>query len=250
VSSYPFDRHAVSYASTWGADPIAQRFRERVHEVIEAELPPPASFLDAGSGIGIDAGALAAKGYTVRGIDASAGMVEMARERVPSVPFDVLDIADMGASIGPFDGALANFGVLNCMVPDVAAEAFANVLPSGARLFAVVMPRVHPSFVLQSLLRLQPRRALERFRRERTLPLSGGAEIRTRYLAPADIEQAFAPWFRTRRVESLGLLLPPPGGKPLPPPFLDLLWRAEHRLRTVPGLRAMGDHVLVVLERR
>ena len=247
MSYHPFDRHAEGYERTWGADPIAQRFRARVHAVIEEELPPPATILDVGAGIGLDAEALATRGYAVQGIDASAGMVAVARERVPGVDFDVEDLRT--TERGPFDGALANFGVLNCVPLGEAAGALSRVLAPGGRAFVVVMPRLHPTFLLQSLARLQPRRALDRLRREVDLPLSDGDRLSTRYHSPREVETAFDPFFRTRRVESLGLLVPPPGSR-LPDGVYEVLWAMEQRLRSKPGLRAMGDHVLVVLERR
>ena len=247
MSYDPFDRHAAAYERTWGADPIARRFRARVHEVIAEELPPPATILDVGAGIGLDAEALAARGYAVHGIDASAGMVAVARERVPGVAFDVEDL--LATDRGPFDGALANFGVLNCVPLDGAAAALARAVSPGGLVFVVVMPRFHPTFLLQSLVAVQPRRALARLRHEIDLPLSAGDRLSTRYHSPRDVEAAFGPFFRTRRVESLGLLLPPPGAQ-LPEGIVGFLWAMEGRLRSKPGLRAMGDHVMVVLERR
>jgi SAM-dependent methyltransferase len=247
VSYHPFDRHAEGYEGSWGADPIAQRFRARVHAVIAEELPPPARILDVGAGIGLDAEALAARGYAVHGIDASAGMVAVARERVPGVEFDVEDL--LATERGPFDGALANFGVLNCVPLDEAAKALARVVSPRGCLFVVVMPRLHPTFLLQSLASLQPRRALARLRPRIELPLSGGNRLSTRYHSPRAVGTAFEPFFRTRRVESLGLLVPPPGSR-LPERIVEVLWGMEQRLRSKPGLRAMGDHVLVVLERR
>jgi SAM-dependent methyltransferase len=247
VSYHPFDRHAEGYERTWGTDRIARRFRAHVHAAIAQELPPPATILDVGAGIGLDAEALARSGYAVRGIDASEGMVEVARSRVPGVSFVARDF--LTADLDPSEGVLLDFGVLNCVPLDAAASALARLTKPGGRLFLVVMPRLHPTFLLQSLLALQPRRAIERLRRRIDLPLSGGDRIATRYHSPREVETAFDPYFRTRRVESLGLLVPPPGSR-APDVIVDLLWSAEQRLRSLPGLRAMGDHVLVVLDRR
>ncbi len=247
MSYHPFDRHAEGYEGTWGSDPIARRFRTRVQAVIDEELPPPATILDVGAGIGLDAEALA------RGATRSAGSMRRREwspsrgRRVPDVSFEVEDL--LTTELGPFEGALANFGVLNCVPLDGAATALARLVSPRGRLFLVVMPRLHPTFLLQSLVSLQPRRAFDRLRRQVDLPLSSGDRLSTRYHSPAEIVAAFDPFFRTRRIESLGLLVPPPGSR-APDAIVEVLWGLEQRLRSMPGLRAMGDHVLVVLERR
>jgi SAM-dependent methyltransferase len=213
------------------------------------EVAVPARVLDAGCGVGLDTEILLARGYDVTGIDASAGMIAEARRRVPGGSFAVCSLEALGgAGLGPFDAALVDFGVLNCVALERAAPALAGVLRPGGRLVLVVMPRIHPSFVLSRISRGNVRGGLERFRRRVRLPLTGGDEIATSYLSPRDVERAFGAWFQLRRVESLGLFLPPPGSS-WPEPVLTILWGVEHRLRASPVLRSMGDHVLLILER-
>ena len=77
-------------------------------------------------------------GATVRGLDSSADMIEAARERLPQVPFEVVDI-DAWYESGPFDVIFAN-AVLQ-WVPDHASllPSLMNKLAPGGTL-AIQMP--------------------------------------------------------------------------------------------------------------
>lgn len=244
--STPFDRHAANYAARWGQDPVAQRMRAAVYACAEAAFPRGGRILDAGCGAGIDAAWLVERGYRVVAIDASAGMVAETRSRAPLANARQLPVerADALAAEGPFDGALLNFGVLNCVDARSAARALAGVLRPGATLIAVPMPRFSPTWTLAQLVRGHPRAAAQRLRREVDVIVEG-APVRTRYLSLSDVQEAFSIYFKLESSGGLGLLLPPPGTR-WPAPILDGLTRAEQQIRHLPCLRGWGDHLLVV----
>jgi 2-polyprenyl-3-methyl-5-hydroxy-6-metoxy-1,4-benzoquinol methylase len=222
-----------------------------VHRVIADTVTRGSRVLDAGCGIGLDAEALLGMGHDVVGIDASEGMIAEARRRVPRARFERMAVEDLPeGGLGVFDAVVLDFGVLNCLSLGVAASALGGAVRSGGTLFLVVMPRVPPAFILAMLLKGRLGLAARRLRRVADVPLPGGATVRTTYFRPREIEAAFRPAFEEVRRESLGLLLPPPGSRGWREPVLERIARVEDLIRAAPGIRDLGDHVLIVLERR
>ncbi len=95
-----YDRHASGYASE--LDPTLIGAVERVVQLAEAR--PGMRLLDLATGTGTIARAAAARGASVVAIDASAGMLEVARRLSPGLDFRLGD-----ASALPFgDGMVRN----------------------------------------------------------------------------------------------------------------------------------------------
>lgn len=236
----PFDRHAADYDAVWGQDPIARSFRDEVHAAVTRHLPPGARVLDAGCGIGLDALRLQGAGYQVLAIDASAGMVAQARAR--GVDARLLRVED-AAALGPLDGALLDFGVINCVSATGAAQGLAGAVRPGGVVVVVPMPRLHPTWLARCLARGDLAGARQRLRPLAEVPVAGGA-VRTRYLSAGELARAFAPWFEVREQRGMGFLTPPPGSR-----WGAALAGVERPLRGLPLLRAVGDHLVVVLRR-
>jgi SAM-dependent methyltransferase len=243
----PFDQHARAYAECWEAEAPAIAQRRAVHATMDRWLAPDARVLDLGCGTGIDAAWLQSTGRSVLARDASPGMVAAARargvaaERLPAEQLAALHSA-------PLDGALLNFGVLNC-IPDLEALSrdLSRLLRPGASLFPVLMPRLSPAWTLGALKRGGLRAAWARAQAVTDVPVEG-RPVRVTYHNPSAVIAAFQSAFV--RVDQLGLgfLLPPPGSRraaALTPTFD----RLEAPLRRLPGLRQVGDHVLIVLQR-
>lgn len=245
----PFDRHAAEYAARWGQDPTAQRMRASVYACAEVVFPPGGRVLDAGCGAGLDSAWLLARGHRVTSIDQSARMIAETRRRAPGATVVQMSVEDAGSLVyrGQFDGALMNFGVLNCVDLPATARALAEVLVPGAPLLLVPMPRVSPAWMLSRLAQGHPREALRRLRPALDIDVEGAA-VYTRYLSISDIQRDFDRYFKLERFEALGLTLPPPGA-PCPPRLRRALERLDERTRTLPLLRGWGDHLLVVLRR-
>jgi len=114
-----------------------------IDEVLDG-LPVGAA-LDAACGTGRLTARLAARGFSVTGVDASAAMLESARERIPAGEFsvgrvDALPVADRAVDLVTTALALSH-------VPDLrpAYAEFARVLRPGGDL---VVSDVHPDLVL------------------------------------------------------------------------------------------------------
>lgn len=222
--------------------------RAAVWRRLERCFTPGSRVLELNCGTGVDAVWLASRGVEVFATDASEGMVHAARRR--GVEAVVLDAADVGGlDSGPFDGALSNFGGLNC-VKDLrgVAAGLAEQVVSGGSVVLCVMGPVVPWEWLWYLARLQPRKA---FRRLRASTEWRGLTIR--YPSARSLRRTFEPWFTCERTWALGAFVPPSYAEPLArrlPWLVGLLDRVERRLETLPPIVAIADHYVLELRRR
>jgi SAM-dependent methyltransferase len=153
-----------------------------------------------------------------------------------------------------FDGIYSNFGPLNCVpeLPAVAAEC-ARVLKPGGRLIFSVIGRICPWEFGHYVLRGRFRRALVRAARGATPVGMNRHTIWTHYYLPREFYRAFAGQFDLAGYRALSLFMPPP--------YLVDYYRRhrawcerlewlDERLGALPLLRDMGDHFLIVMQRR
>jgi SAM-dependent methyltransferase len=212
--------------------------------------------LEMNCGTGEDALWLARRGVQVLATDASPAMLRVAQQKLTgtaadgSVRFQQLTWEELDTlGENSFDGALSNFGGLNC-VGDlrIAARGLAAKLRPGATAILCIMGPLVPWEWIWFLGHGDPRRAFRRLRR-------GGAlwsGIPIRYPSSAATAQAFAPQFRVLRVSAVGALLPPPYTEKRMgryPRIIAALDRVERRFDTVWPLPMLADHYLLELER-
>ena len=256
-----FDGVAATYDRSNAANPGLVAMRRRALAALAAALPAGGHVLDLGCGPGTDEETLASLGYRVTAIDWSPAMVEEARRRVAiaglSDRVDVRRLAiDEVDRLEPdaFDAAWSNFGALNC-VPDLpaAARAIARRVRPGGVLVASVIGRVCPWEIAVYLARGEWRRARVRFSRAFVAVPLNGRRIWTRYYSPAEFERVFIEaGFTCQSRRALALFAPPPyleGFAARHQTFVGALWRFEDRVAHLPGIRAWGDHFLVVMRK-
>jgi SAM-dependent methyltransferase len=115
-----YDDFAWFYNRYW-----ADEFQNLAVPVLERiwipRLPARARLLDVCCGTGHLAGILAARGFSVTGVDASPVMIGYARENAPAAEFHVADIAAFDAPPN-FDGAVSTFDSLNHIVGSAALD--------------------------------------------------------------------------------------------------------------------------------
>ena len=238
----PFDRIATRYDALWTDTAIGRAQRNLVWHEIDSLFHRGERILDIGCGTGEDAAHFAARGVHVYGADASPAMVRVARERgVTATVCNAEELARIGRS---FDGALSNFGALNCVgnLPAVAVSLAPLVRPGG-HVAICLLGRLCAWETLYFAARLEWRKAWRRWRGARY------HEILIHYPTVAEIRTAFAPEFELRRWTGIGLLVPPSYVK-LPAALVRALAACDRILTHLPLLRALADHRLFLLVRK
>jgi len=240
-----FERLAARYDELWTETAVGRAQRNAVWRVVDGLFGAGDCVLDIGCGTGEDAAHLGSRGILVYGIDASPAMVTRARAR--GVMAEVGSIEDLsGASsarldklkhVPPFDGAISNFGALNC-VEDLAAvaRALGALVRPGGYLAICTIGRFCVWETLYYGLRLDLKRALRR--------LAGRAgEIR--YPTVRQLLADFAPDFELIGWTGVGMLVPPSYVQ-LPAPAV----KALALLDRLPFLHSCADHRLLVFKRK
>lgn len=258
-----FDRVAEEYDRTFSHTELGRVYRRAVWRRLDSRFAAGDRVLELNCGTGEDALYLAARGVEVVATDVSPAMLARTAQkaaaaglegRIRTAPLDLEDVSpdrlsELVAFRGaPFDGALSNFGGLNCVANlSAVAQAVAAVLRPGAPLVLCLMGKFVPWEWVWYLAR--PQKALRRLR-------PGGVVWRgTRVYYPtiAEVKDAFAGPFELQRVAAIGALLPPPyaeGWARRFPRIVRWLDALERRVETVPPLPWLADHYLLEFERR
>ena len=256
-----FDGVAAGYDRSNTENRTLCDMRDRVRQTVAAAVAPESHLLDLGCGPGSDTMHFAARGYRVTAIDWSPVMVREAQWRIAAAGVSRLaDVLHLGIHeldrLPParFDAAYSNFGPLNC-VPDLrqAARLIGDRLRRGGVLVASVIGRLCPWEIALYLARGEWSRAAIRFRGGLVPVPLDGRRVWTRYYTPGAFERHFAEvGFSRVSLRSLGLFVPPPylqGFTGRHPGLVDALQRVDDRVGAWPGMRACGDHFLIVLRK-
>jgi len=141
----------------WGVgryEETAAELQPAAEEAVAAlALDPGASVLDVACGSGNAAAVATAEGALVSGIDSSARLIAVARERIPQGEFVVGDAARLPYPDGAFDAAVSVFGVIFASPAERAAGELARVVRRGGRLAITTWPSRGPVFEVVSLMR-------------------------------------------------------------------------------------------------
>jgi SAM-dependent methyltransferase len=142
VAFHDFEHAGWQKASTFYADTFGTLTALTIDPLLESvRVKSGMRVLDVASGPGYAAGAAAARGATVVGIDFSPLMVEEARRRyesVASLEFLEGDAQRLPFESNQFGAVVMNFGLLHLARPEVAiSEAFRVLKPGGRYAFTV-----------------------------------------------------------------------------------------------------------------
>jgi len=238
--------------------------RRAVRRELVRVFPEGSHLLELGGGTGEDALYLASVGRRVTLTDGSPEMVARAsakaeeaglRDRIETSCVVIEELSRFAKGRGPdaprFDGCFSNFASLNC-VEDLGQVglALATLLPPGAHALLVVFGPFSPGEILVLAARGQFRSAFRRFHRGPVAARVSGREFSVRYPRPREVERAFSPYFRLRRVRGVGVAVPPSSAEPGISRFPRLVSVLEglDRVLSAP-LGRLGDHVLLDFER-
>ncbi len=247
-----FDRLAPTYDELWTNSAVGRLQRDAVWREIGGLFQPGERVLDLGCGTGEDTLWLARSGVHVHAMDIAPRMVEITAQRAASegladrVTAEVLPVEALSRLAGQFDGAIADFGVLNC-VSDIGAVTrnLARLIRPGGRAVLCPMGRFCFWETAWYLLRGEPAKAFRRWRRG-SVETSLGFPVY--YRSVAEIDAAFRPHFRRVGRRGIGVFVPPSYVAARLGP-LRALRSLDRVLAGWPLLRAMADHQLLVFLR-
>jgi len=258
----PFDAIADRYDETFTSSLIGEAQRSAVWRKLVKTFRPGDHVLEIGCGTGVDACFLAERNVRVAACDPSPQMIDVATRRIHQMSLEKLvrpfvmraeDITALRAD-ELFDGAFSNFGALNC-VEDLkgVARGLAGLLKPGA---IAVLCWMGPSCFWEIgcyLAQGNRHKAFRRFNSDGVSARIGdGASIHVRYPSVRFLSRAFAPEFRLKSVQGIGVAVPPSYLEPWArrhPRLLRLCRQFDAYFGRCPGIRSMGDHVLVHLQR-
>jgi ubiquinone/menaquinone biosynthesis C-methylase UbiE len=263
VCSAPFDAVASRYDETFTSSIIGQAQRAAVWKELTRAFQAGDRVLEIGCGTGVDACHLAERGVEVLACDASSQMIEVAAHRARQSDLQALvhtrtlraEDIDLLSSDESFDGAFSNFGALNC-VTDLrsVAEGLARLVKPGG---IALLCWMGPCCLWETLFYLgqgEISKAFRRFHRNGVnARITDNSSLQIHYPSVRTLARSFGAGFRLKSVHGIGVAIPPS--------YLES-WARRHQ-RTMklcegfdfwfgdwPGLRLLGDHVLVKLERR
>lgn len=239
-----FDRIAADYGHLWNRTAIGSSQRKAVWRWIDPLFLPSDSVLDIGCGDGEDAVHLQTRGVHVHGVDASLGMVKRARER--GVRAEVLNAEDLDRISGNFDGAISNFGVLNCIDDlEQLATNLRRLIRPGGHVALCIIGRCCAWEVCHFLRKRELRKALRRFSSTTSTSLG----IKVHYPSSNRMRQAFRNGFSPMGRYGIGLMVPPSYISGLCDATVLRLAKLDRQIAHWFLLRGLADHRLYLFKR-
>lgn len=260
AAALAFDRLAVTYDATFTRSSIGRSQRMAVWECARQVFTPRSRLLELNCGTGEDALHFAREGFQVTACDVSAAMITEARRKAAAArisdnpSFYVRATEEIGELryAEPFCGVFSNFSGLNCVndLSQVANALFPLLLP-GAPLLLCFSTRYCMWEIAWYLLHGDIGRAFRRCGGYHEASLSG-LTLPVYYPGSRQIRESFAQGFRLVSIYGIGITVPPSYVEPWivrHPRVLDLFRNVDSVIRGTPGLRVLGDHMLLHLER-
>jgi ubiquinone/menaquinone biosynthesis C-methylase UbiE len=255
-----FDTIAESYDSVFTASMIGRLQRAAVWRKTQAVFRAGDRVLELNCGTGTDALFLASLGVAVTACDASPRMIEQAQKRkaaeAPRAPVDFRVLCterlDGLPSDLQFDGAFSNFSGFNC-ISDLSRtwRLLADRLRPGAQILICLSTRFCVWEILHYLCKRRFHKAFRRCRGAAEATL-GGNSFPVYYPTLRSLRQSLQPMFRLRSITGMGITVPPSyleSWAHRNPSILRFCEEVDRLLCEWPGIRVLGDHMLLHLER-
>jgi SAM-dependent methyltransferase len=244
MTSATFDTIAADYDTLWTTTPTGRLQREAIWHRVDFFFSPGERILDLGCGTGADAVHFKHRGVSVHGIDASAAMVHVAREK--GIEAEQLALDDLDNLSGIYDGGISNFGALNCVERlDRVAAGMARLIRLGGFLAVCLMGPFCLWETCHFLRRGDLRSACRRWKAQ-SAPSSLGVQVR--YPSIRNLQSAFK-GFRLLSWYGIGLFVPPSYVKGLSANVIENFAAIDRRVAHLPALRMLCDHRLLIFQR-
>lgn len=255
-----FDTIAESYNSLFTESMIGRSQRAAVWRKAKTVFRAGDHLLELNCGTGTDALFLASLGIAVTACDASPRMIEQAQRqkavRAPraAVDFRVLSTERMDKlpSDLRFDGMFSNFSGLNC-IPDLSNtwQLLAERLHPGAQILICLSTRFCVWEILHYLCKGEFHKACRRWRGTAEATIERKSFV-VHYPTLRSLRRSLWPMFRLRSVTGIGVTVPPSyleSWARRNPSTLHFCETIDRLICEWPGIRALGDHMLLRLER-
>jgi ubiquinone/menaquinone biosynthesis C-methylase UbiE len=250
-----FSRTAAKYDAFAEDHPHLTRLREKVYSHVCRHVPLESRILELNAGTGIDAVALAQRGYRVHATDISPGMLERASEKVEQfglgerVSVQQCSFTDLSQIEGPpFDAVLSNLGGLNC-IPDLSPviEQLPQVLRPGGIVSWALMPPVC-LWEMAEVFRGNFRLAFRRLSRKGARSHLEGLHFNVYYFPPRRVMDWFGKDYIRLELEGLSVITPTAESKNLAkryPRLYATLAQLDNILSTRPPWWGWGDFYIL-----
>ena len=254
-----YNRNADKYDEFIENNPNLSRMRQKVYAHVTALLPKESRILDLACGTGTDAFWFAQHGYTVHGVDISAGMLQRANEKAKQLglqsraTFEHLSYTELGKlEKNQFDCTFSNFGGLNCVSDlKLVADEVRPLLKPNAKVIWALMP---PFCLWESAMLLRGRfnLATRRFSGKSTVHKEG-LDYPVYYYTPKQVAQAWGKDFQIESVRALSVITPPATNKDFAikrPRVFEFLSKLDDALESRYPFKYWGDFTIVTLRRK
>ena len=252
-----FSRTAEKYDAFALNHPHLTRLRSKVYDHVTRWFPPGARVLELNAGTGIDAIALAQRGYHVHATDIAPGMLQRLQGKVKEAGLEGQVTAQQcsftelaGVQGAPFDAIFSDLGGLNC-VPNLAPiiADLPKLLRPGGVVTWVLMPPVC-LWEMAELLRGNPRLAFRRLAPAGTRSHLEGLHFPVYYFTPKQVISWFGASYDVLALEGLSVITPTAESKNLairlPRLYRSLSW-LDDRLSTRAPWWGWGDFFILSL---
>ena len=252
-----YDRHILG-------NRMNRLLRDRSLAILRPTFASAHRLLEIGCGSGTETLSLLREGHEVLAVDISEEMLEVVRtkarseglsERLETRRIRAVDVAMLArdGGSGSFDGAYSTYGALNCE-PDLGpvVTGLAELLPPRAAFVAGVYNRWCLFEIVGYSLVGRPGRAFAR--RGRPVQVGDSRFCVDVYAHSVhDFRAMFSPYFEARKIEGVPVLLPPSDLTAYAERFsrrFDRLAGWDRWMGQRWPMTALGDHFLMVLDRR
>jgi len=256
-----FDAAAASYDETFERSFITEHIRKIVSDRMLYHFHGGQRVLDINCGTGTDAILLAQNGISVTALDASPKMIEITKAK--SLTLGVGDLVEARVSSyenldvvhqQSYDGAISNFGGLNCTADlEAVAEHVCKLLKPGGVFIACVMNKVCLWEISSFLARGKFKEGFRRFHGDGVDARIADTTVHSWYYTPRQFIKRISHWFDIETVYGINILSPSPNSRSFASNYPQLtrnLLRFDDRVRHIYPFNALGDHFVIEGRRR